>query len=62
MFYEEAALIYPEPALEWLIQPGGRWDNEEGFSFLLQKAKIKFGIDSVQYRILMVLWQRAKVE
>ncbi|BAZ10661.1 hypothetical protein NIES4071_24840 [Calothrix sp. NIES-4071] len=43
IFYEEAALINLEAAYEWLIRPGGRWDNKEGFNFLFQEAKNKFG-------------------
>ncbi len=62
VFYQEAAVINPEQAFNWLIQRSGRWDNFEGFTFLFQEAKIKFGIDSVQSRILMLLWQVRKLD
>lgn len=61
IFYQEAVLLNPEEAFNWLIQVGGYWDNQEGLKFLIQEAAYRFGIDSTQYRILLLLWQVRKL-
>ncbi|MEM7714629.1 MAG: DEAD/DEAH box helicase [Cyanobacteria bacterium P01_A01_bin.68] len=55
MFYQEAALLNPKEAFNWLTQVGGYWDNQAGLQFLIQEAINRFGIDSTQYRILLLL-------
>ncbi len=60
-FYQEAALLNPEEAFNWLTEVGGYWDNQEGLQFLIREAVKRFGIDSIQYRILVLLWQVRKL-
>ena len=61
IFYKEAVLLNPEEAFNWLTKTGGYWDNQEGLQFLIQEAIKRFGIDSTQYRILLLLWQVRKL-
>mgnify|MGYP001801157284 CR=1 FL=1 len=55
LFYQEAVLLNPKEAFNWLTQVGGYWDNQAGLQFLIQEAINRFGIDSTQYRILLLL-------
>lgn len=57
LFYQEGVLLQPKQAFAWLTQVGGYWDTKEGLKFLIQEADQRFGIDSRQYRILLLLWQ-----
>ncbi|NEP47931.1 MAG: ATP-dependent DNA helicase RecQ [Moorea sp. SIO3C2] len=61
LFYEEAVQLNAEEAFNWLTQVGGYWDNEEGLQFLIQEAAKRFGIESKQHRILLLLWQVKKM-
>ena len=61
IFYEEAVLLNTEEAFNFLTQVGGYWDNQEGLQFLIKEATQRFGIDSTQYRILLLLWQVRKL-
>jgi ATP-dependent DNA helicase RecQ len=61
VFYEEAILLNAEEAFNWLTVVGGYWDSQEGLQFLIQEAIKRFGIDSTQYRILVLLWQVRKL-
>lgn len=57
LFYEEAALLNSEIAFNWLTQIEEKWNNREGWKFLLQEAVKRFGQDSTQYRILFLRWE-----
>ncbi|NEO38413.1 MAG: hypothetical protein F6J90_19560 [Moorea sp. SIOASIH] len=57
LFYEEAVQVNAEKAFTWLTEVGGYWDNQEGLQFLIQEAAQRFGIDSKQHRILLLVSQ-----
>ncbi|AFY53873.1 superfamily II DNA helicase [Rivularia sp. PCC 7116] len=61
IFYQEAVLLNPEEAFSWLTEVGGYWDNQAGLQFLIEEANQRFGIDSTQYRILILLLQVRKL-
>jgi hypothetical protein len=50
-------LIKPEDAFRWITRSGGHWDNYSGLIFLIEEAENTFGVDSIQYRTLILLWQ-----
>lgn len=57
LFYQQGILLESGEAFTWLTQIDGPWNNKEGFSFLLQEAARMFGLNSTNYRTLIVLRQ-----
>ena len=62
-FYQEAKLLKPDDAFEWLIQFYEQifQDNEDSLAFLLEQAEQLFGTDSFQYHSLIMLEKIAAI-